>query len=456
MPGVCEMEEEPENDSLSGCDARTKADRGVVQESRSFMPEEAVCLNDVECSLCLRILYDPVTTTCGHSYCKTCLYEAMRSAPKCPICRCPMPPYSSPDGMAVNKLLHRLVGSKFPVEMRARRDEELEDLRMTAPAAGGEMHHASRPAAEHEHLDTEDTSTSAPETTEMPLFILDPMLPRQSIYLHVFEPRYVNLVNDCLAGGRRFGMVGTTRRQHRGHPPAVVQCGTEVEIVEILRHSSGRYDVKCIGKRIFRVQDSWRHDHGYPVARVEWVQFGDAAPELPLESRVGNEQHRDLMLSSAALEPALNSWMERIRQGGWERRPTQLNTLLEELGPLPAATHPDARALWVAALINPLPALGVAPEIRTLVLGARSTQERLDVVSAALETSLRFVTPSPFSAALRTALNKVGIHMSPAAIRLSVSLLPWFCVLLAIVVRLWTSTDEETGADGSDVPTAAS
>lgn len=70
---------------------------------------EAICVNDVECSLCLRILYNPVTTTCGHSYCKTCLYEAIRTAPKCPICRCPMPPYSSPDVSADICFLARMV-----------------------------------------------------------------------------------------------------------------------------------------------------------------------------------------------------------------------------------------------------------------------------------------------------------------------------------------------------------
>eukprot|EP00976_Prorocentrum_cordatum_P061625 1176380-Prorocentrum_minimum.AAC.1 len=48
-----------------------------------------------------------------------------------------------------------------------------------------------------------------------------------------------------------------------------------------------------------------------------------------------------------------------VREGGHEREPDQLTDLYRDLGPLPPAEDCDDRALWVAALINPVPALGV-------------------------------------------------------------------------------------------------
>lgn len=81
------------------------------------------------------------------------------------------------------------------------------------------------------------------------------------------------------------------------------------------------------------------------------VGVSDVPPELLREAR--------------GLELLVEKWCELVVSGGRERQPGQISTLLAALGPMPAASHPDERALWVAALLNPLPALGVALEIRS-------------------------------------------------------------------------------------------
>ena len=40
--------------------------------------------------LFLRLLYDPVTVTCGHSFCLQCLNRTFDHSPFCPICRTPL------------------------------------------------------------------------------------------------------------------------------------------------------------------------------------------------------------------------------------------------------------------------------------------------------------------------------------------------------------------------------
>lgn len=45
------------------------------------------CDTDVECTLCMELLYEPVTTPCGHTFCQNCFYRAMDHNNRCPMCR---------------------------------------------------------------------------------------------------------------------------------------------------------------------------------------------------------------------------------------------------------------------------------------------------------------------------------------------------------------------------------
>jgi late competence protein required for DNA uptake (superfamily II DNA/RNA helicase) len=33
---------------------------------------------ELECPLCFRMYHNPVTTPCGHTYCRTCLYSSLK------------------------------------------------------------------------------------------------------------------------------------------------------------------------------------------------------------------------------------------------------------------------------------------------------------------------------------------------------------------------------------------
>ena len=65
-----------------------------------------------------------------------------------------------------------------------------------------------------------------------------------------------------------------------------------------------------------------------------------------------------------------------------------LERVLADIGPQPAATRPHSFALWAAALVNPLPPLGVAPEVRPAVLRAQCALARLEIVRRAFERSI--------------------------------------------------------------------
>ncbi|KAK2198458.1 bifunctional Zinc finger [Babesia duncani] len=84
------------------------------------MPE----LKDFECAICMKLLFKPVTTACGHNYCKFCVDLASRYNSQCPICRCPLNLEYSP-----NILLTELIKERFPNEV-LEREREAEEGRL--------------------------------------------------------------------------------------------------------------------------------------------------------------------------------------------------------------------------------------------------------------------------------------------------------------------------------------
>ena len=65
----------------------------------------------------------------------------------------------------------------------------------------------------------------------------------------------------------------------------------------------------------------------------------------------------ELLTMCRGLEPLVTEWTETVELGGWERGSNHLDMIRSSLGEMPDASNPNQRALWIAALINPLPPL---------------------------------------------------------------------------------------------------
>ena len=90
-----------------------------------------------------------------------------------------------------------------------------------------------------------------------------------------------------------------------------------------------------------------------------------------------------------SLAQQLEIWKRLVREGGLQQYPRHLDDVLEDLGPMPSYEQPSRLALWAAALVNPLPGLGVAPEIRPLLMRCNSARQRLKVAKAGVDASIR-------------------------------------------------------------------
>ena len=111
----------------------------------------------------------------------------------------------------------------------------------------------------------------------LPMFPLGSVLfPSMILPLHVFEPRYRALVEDCVAGNGEFGVVLIERGSEVGGGDVRTDVGTVAQVLEIERFDDGRCALAAVGTRRFRV-DRWLDDDPYP--RAEVTDWDDSAPE---------------------------------------------------------------------------------------------------------------------------------------------------------------------------------
>lgn len=113
--------------------------------------------------------------------------------------------------------------------------------------------------------------------TTLPMFPLGSVLfPSMILPLHVFEPRYRALVDDCVADNGEFGVVLIERGSEVGGGDVRTDVGTVAQVLEIERFDDGRCALAAVGTSRFRV-NRWLDDDPYP--RAEVTDWDDPAPE---------------------------------------------------------------------------------------------------------------------------------------------------------------------------------
>ena len=91
-------------------------------------------------------------------------------------------------------------------------------------------------------------ASAAPATQFLPLFPLGVVaFPGELVALHIFEPRYLQLIGECAEQGISFGIVTTV-------PGGASSVGTEMALDRILgADESGTLDVTTRGLRVFQL-----------------------------------------------------------------------------------------------------------------------------------------------------------------------------------------------------------
>ena len=202
-----------------------------------------------------------------------------------------------------------------------------------------------------------------PELALFPLQIV--VFPGETVPLHIFEPRYRQLVKDTLETGDPFGIVLTRRTRQAAatqdrEPTHEIGCSVRMESSEAF--PDGRFNIGCIGEQRFRIIDKL-DERPYWVAEVEYLE-----PPQDRESdgayasyEAAAELYRDHLKLALALQ---NSWQRSYR--------------------LPRQPYP---------LVNHIASRIDAPAtVKQEVLKSESAIEQLNLLSRILRASNRQLT----------------------------------------------------------------
>lgn len=109
---------------------------------------------------------------------------------------------------------------------------------------------------------------------EVPIFPLRVVLfPGRPLPLHLFEPRYRQMLTDCLDADRRFGVIAIRAGREIDAHPRTYDVGTLTEIQSVTELPEGRFDILTRGVGRFRLV-GLMDDRSYPRARVEPITDG--------------------------------------------------------------------------------------------------------------------------------------------------------------------------------------
>jgi Lon protease-like protein len=127
----------------------------------------------------------------------------------------------------------------------------------------------------------------------IPLFPLDVVLfPGTPLELHIFEPRYKEMIGECLTQNRLFGVV-------RAVEQVLAEVGCMAEIVTVVKeYSDGRLDLVTEGRRRFELLGV-NQERSFLQAEVQMI---DDEPGVPPQEDTDRavQLHRELLAIAGA------------------------------------------------------------------------------------------------------------------------------------------------------------
>ena len=206
------------------------------------------------------------------------------------------------------------------------------------------------------------TKRTNPET--IPIFPLNGtvLLPACELPLNIFEPRYLNMVDDALKSDRLIGMIQSVEKTQTtndtDHPPGqtdLVKIGGLGRIIQFSETDDGRYLIVLKGLKRFRYQRDVDAKTPYRRAKINFEEFVDdserhTGKDMPSALSGGSNNDR------AALTLAMKSFAKALG----------VNVDWKSLAEIPIANLVDQ-----AAMISPF-----KPADKQSLLEATDTNER--------------------------------------------------------------------------------
>ncbi|KAM8976455.1 LON peptidase N-terminal domain and RING finger protein 2 isoform 2-T2 [Pelodytes ibericus] len=218
-------------------DAEPTWESVAAQPMAREIPMDLVDASDFECSLCMRLFYDPATTPCGHTFCLKCLERCLDHNPHCPLCKENLSQYLANRVYKKTHLTEELITRYLPEELTDRKklhDEEIKELSNL--------------------------------NKDVPIFVCTMAFPTIPCPLHVFEPRYRLMIRRSMeTGTKQFGMCIADELK------GFADYGCMLHVRDVKFFPDGRSVVDTVGLKRFKVLSHGQRD-GYHTANIEYLE----------------------------------------------------------------------------------------------------------------------------------------------------------------------------------------
>ncbi|XP_019725336.1 LON peptidase N-terminal domain and RING finger protein 3-like [Hippocampus comes] len=301
-----EWEKEPGAEGKSDAKKRLMSGSAETNDLLSSAVGDRLDPTDLECSLCMRLLYEPVTTPCGHTFCLQCLKRCLDHNPKCPLCKEELSEYLVQRQYCKTTLMENLIARYLPSELMERQKIHNEEM------------------AELSNLHK-----------NVPIFVCTMAFPTVPCPLHIFEPCYRLMIRRCMETGTNcFGMcLGDDLK-------GFADYGCLLEIRDVTFFSDGRSVVDTIGRRRFKVIQHSERD-GYNTADIEYLE------DVKVEGLAVGELQS---LHDTVYDQAL-VWVNSLKTEQKERIEGHFGPIPEKDSELQASPNGPSWCWWLLAVL---------------------------------------------------------------------------------------------------------
>lgn len=195
---------------------------------------------------------------------------------------------------------------------------------------------------------------------QIPMFPLGSVLmPSMVLPLHIFEPRYREMMDAVMASeDQSFGVVLISRGHEVGGADERSMIGTLARVLEAEQSPDGRWGVVSVGTGRIRVE-SWLEDDPYPMAVVT---------DFPDESQVTDEHVKEYEQALAMYRRLLGIAAE----------------MGHDVGPIQELSEDPVLGTFQLAATSPISTLD-----RYNILAAPTLDERLPCIASTLDSAIQ-------------------------------------------------------------------
>ncbi|XP_047441434.1 LON peptidase N-terminal domain and RING finger protein 1 [Mugil cephalus] len=315
----------------------TRKEDGHSRGERDLHTEKTLAVlsvSDFECPLCIRLFFEPVTTPCGHTFCKNCIERSLDHNLRCPLCKQPLQEYFRNRKYNPTALLQDIMTLLFPSQLAERK--QVHDAEM----------------AELSNL-----------TNDIPIFVCTVAYPGVPCPLHIFEPRYRLMMRRCMeTGTKKFGMCSYE------HGKGFADYGCMLEILGLELLPDGRSYVETVGGSRFRVLKRGQRD-GYHTADIEYLE----------DLKVDDSELELLQRLHDSVYQQAQDWYQRLGSRIREQINRQYGPMPDKEEDIQASSNGPAWCWWLLSVLQ------LDPAYQTTVLSLTTLRDRLGHLRLVLE-----------------------------------------------------------------------